>query len=385
MKLLPRGSIGRCAFCHADLEQAWTCGACGTRLHEECLASMMRCPTLGCSAATKRPLRVTLVARPWVRPPARWRGRLAMVLALIWIASVWIRASQPRWHWLSYDSGPEDVAFVTSKGYVVGRFVDFMRVWSLEDSRDVARFGEKGRFLALSPGGESVASGRHVYSLPEGRVLLDLPAGFDAMAFAPDGKRILGSYGSSEALVSAATGEIVLELETVCDAWQERSAFLFSPDGGRVAALVHVKGEADGIGLWSTANGRLQRRLSVGDAYAFGAELSFTPLGQLAYGNPYGAPDAVRIFDPDKGVEIPSVRLERPYTFLHSVFHVGLSPTLAATGSSSGGLRVVSLRDGSVRFETSHSGNVALIRFSSDGRYVATGGSEDVTVWEIPP
>lgn len=49
MKLTLRHSPTRCAYCHDQLvEEAFTCPACGTLVHEDCQLDC--CPTLGCAS-----------------------------------------------------------------------------------------------------------------------------------------------------------------------------------------------------------------------------------------------------------------------------------------------------------------------------------------------
>lgn len=61
------GSALRCALCHGglDLDGAWTCPACGTATHRECLEAAPRCPTLGCVQERPQATAPTTVRRPW--------------------------------------------------------------------------------------------------------------------------------------------------------------------------------------------------------------------------------------------------------------------------------------------------------------------------------
>lgn len=75
MKLVPRSSPPRCAFCHGALRSAvLTCVACRTLVHEAC--ELDRCPTLGCGSLVPWVLVAT------VAPPRRsWRHAAALSVA----------------------------------------------------------------------------------------------------------------------------------------------------------------------------------------------------------------------------------------------------------------------------------------------------------------
>jgi hypothetical protein len=64
----------RCAFCHDTLGDEWdVCSGCNTRLHPECRAQIVECPTLGCRMSVMR-LRW---AQPRLRPRPAFRRALA--------------------------------------------------------------------------------------------------------------------------------------------------------------------------------------------------------------------------------------------------------------------------------------------------------------------
>lgn len=55
MRLSPRTSAARCAYCFGPPGQAVTCAGCGTLVHAECRTASGRCPTLGCEGHSLRP------------------------------------------------------------------------------------------------------------------------------------------------------------------------------------------------------------------------------------------------------------------------------------------------------------------------------------------
>lgn len=55
VRVEPRSSALRCAWCHEAGEELAACPSCGTRFHAECPGLGRRCPTLGC--ATPAPVR----------------------------------------------------------------------------------------------------------------------------------------------------------------------------------------------------------------------------------------------------------------------------------------------------------------------------------------
>lgn len=80
-----------CAVCKGGLQGAsWSCPDCGTALHDDCAASLGRCPTLGCWEGT--PARRLLDAAR--RPRTLRRALLATLAAPLLFAGGWWLADQ---------------------------------------------------------------------------------------------------------------------------------------------------------------------------------------------------------------------------------------------------------------------------------------------------
>jgi len=70
----PTSSRARCAFCHDTLGDEWdVCSGCNTRLHPECRAQAIDCPTLGC--------RMSVLRLRWAAPGLRARPAFRRALA----------------------------------------------------------------------------------------------------------------------------------------------------------------------------------------------------------------------------------------------------------------------------------------------------------------
>jgi hypothetical protein len=81
-----RSSAANCPYCRDALaeDEAWTCAGCGIGLHDECLAELTRCPSLGCPTLI-RDFRGVGESSPSVKQAVRagFRRGLAVGLPLL--------------------------------------------------------------------------------------------------------------------------------------------------------------------------------------------------------------------------------------------------------------------------------------------------------------
>jgi hypothetical protein len=80
----------RCAACHDGLgPRRLRCRACGTLLHEACLADLGRCPTIGCSAALAGRPRPAPRPVPPKEPAPAPPGAASVWVTTFLVASLW--------------------------------------------------------------------------------------------------------------------------------------------------------------------------------------------------------------------------------------------------------------------------------------------------------
>ncbi|HKI32174.1 MAG TPA: WD40 repeat domain-containing serine/threonine protein kinase [Gemmataceae bacterium] len=176
---------------------------------------------------------------------------------------------------------------------------DSVRVWDLASRgwRGLKLAVSKGTF-ALSPDGKrlAIAGGLHDAATGEKLVSFDGPPIHEALAFSPDGQRVVGAgYGGEVAVYEAATGKLVTPVpepfhflavsadgtvmavpqgnvlrlvDTVTrkerarvrlPAGQEFWSAAFSPDGNRLVASNFT---TNGLGVYDTANGEYLEQLT---------------------------------------------------------------------------------------------------------------------------
>ena len=81
MRLSPRTSAARCAYCFGPPGEGVTCAGCGTLVHAECRTASGRCPTLGCEGHSLRPRPRRVDGSPFLF------AALALAVALIYLAA----------------------------------------------------------------------------------------------------------------------------------------------------------------------------------------------------------------------------------------------------------------------------------------------------------
>lgn len=196
--------------------------------------------------------------------------------------------------------------------------------------------------LAFSPDGAILGAGLGVYGvslhqLPDGSELAQLHGGYDnRLAFSPDGETIAtGNRNGVVWLWHVEDGEQLAELEPLDSEWIR--ALAFSPDGEILAA-----GHWDGtVYLWGVGDGRLLHTLESETDFCKAEGLAFSPDSEL--------------------LAVAGARHERDDV-----------------------VRLWRVSDGSVHQDLAIGQDAKAVAFSPDGRWLAAGSSDELTIWEMP-
>jgi len=242
------------------------------------------------------------------------------------------------------DENVHSVAFSPDGELIAGGVFEAIRLWQVNDGA-LARTLECGHAvqdLAFSPDGSLLGAGQGVYGVQlvqaaDGQEPRQLHAGYDnRLAFSPDGETV--ATGNRDGVIwlwRVEDGEQLAEFEPPIDEWVTTLAF--SPDGALVAA-----GHGDGtVYLWQVGDGRLLHTLESQTDFCEANDLAFSPDGELL-----AVAGGQREFD-------DVVRLWR-------------------------------VADGSIDQELPLAQKGRAVAFSPDGRWLAAGSSEELTLWEMP-
>jgi len=196
--------------------------------------------------------------------------------------------------------------------------------------------------LAFSPDGAILGAGLGVYGvslhqLPDGNELAQLHGGYNnRIAFSPDGETIAtGNRSGVVWLWRIEDGDQLAEFEPPDSEWIR--ALAFSPDG-EILAASHWDGT---VYLWRVGDGRLLHTLESQTGFCKAEGLAFSPDGEL--------------------LAVAGARHEWDDV-----------------------VRVWRVSDGTVHQDLAMSQDAKAVAFSPDGRWLAAGSSEELTIWEMP-
>jgi WD40 repeat protein len=278
-----------------------------------------------------------------------------------------------------------------------GRTIAFgVHLWDVITGKEIRRMeGHTASInsVSFSPDGRTVASYSYktvrLWDAATGKEIRRIEGHTDSVNsvnFSPDGKTVAsGSHDKTVRLWDAATGKEIRRMEGHTDPINSVS---FSPDGKTIAS-----GSYDNtVRLWDAASGKEIRRLERDDAYY---SVSFSPDGKTIASGSY---KTVQLWDAATGKEI---RRFKGHTYV--VNSVSFNPNGKTIASGSGAFEPTGpedIYDNTVRLWNTatgkeirrlegHTATVWSVRFSPDGKIVASGSGgidtsdNTVRLWDV--
>ena len=246
---------------------------------------------------------------------------------------------------------------------------------------------------AISPDGETLATGRLLWDISTGTLrkdaLLDSPevflsytgsTGIKNVSFSPDGKTLAIAEFNRVMLFDVTTGTLLHTINGHVGRPQDVESMAFSPDSSRLATgsvFFGSLGKGE-LFLWNVATGQRKKNFieHVGNVY----NLSFSPDGKILAA---GIDDTVHLMDAATG------EISKTFPHVGNVYSVSFSPdgNTIATGSDDK-VRLCDVATGTIRttFDTifqEHTPNIWSVKFSPDGKTLAASIYNTVHLWDV--
>jgi len=185
------------------------------------------------------------------------------------------------------------------------------------------------------------------------------------VSFDPDGKRI-ASVGSNVRVWDAETGAELMTLPVTYG-----RAVAFSPNGERI-----VSGDEQGIKIWDAATGEELKSLSNVKEVS---SVLFTPDGKRVVSAGYGG-HMIRVWDAKTGEEMMMLHGHK-----NNVQSLAISPD--GTRIVSGSFTVAKVWDAATGAElmTLSADGAYAVAFSPDGKTVAGASGKEILLWQAGP
>jgi len=263
-------------------------------------------------------------------------------------------------------------------------------LWSVAARRKVAVLGvhRRARSVAFSPGGDVVAAAGgddtiklwSVGSRQEIATLVGHTGGVNCLAFSPDGGT-LASGGDDTARLWNLRDR--LQVATLAGHTGAVRSVAFSLDGQTLA----TGGDDHSVRLWDVASARATVALAGGTEGAV-IMVAFRPdggsliSGSMLGTDPKPTADAVRVWDLASRQQIDS--FGPPISRVNKLSFSPDGQTIATSGGQTGEVVLWDIASGR-RVDTLSDAENALYDpvFSPDGRVLAAGGSTGVTLWDV--
>lgn len=199
----------------------------------------------------------------------------------------------------SKETQVSNLAFTKDSQLLVSHHEDrSLHIWAIPDGQLLHTLMESVAGWALHPDGSILTSGSpygrvRLWRLPQAELLRSLEGRTDgvALAFSPDGQRLIGSDRQQLRLWAMPDAESALELET---AWKESESLLISPD----SRLLVASGKQGGLQLWQLPDG--QQVQSVEGSGTPARHLCMDPAGRFLFQDEGQLVRAWQVMDPGR-------------------------------------------------------------------------------------
>ncbi|HUL76202.1 MAG TPA: WD40 repeat domain-containing protein, partial [Vicinamibacteria bacterium] len=294
---------------------------------------------------------------------------------------------------------PEEIAFTPDGGSLLFLTEDGVHVWPLsshgaEGSRMVLRAGGFD-FAAIDP-----KSGRIAKSVPGGLEILALaggPArkltGFSdltpaAVAFAPDGRRVAAAlfFGGS-------ARDKVIRIWDLATGQVQVLGPLPGAGEGDKGGIVDLSFVDEGQLLAAVSDvGLVRFDLRDGKAHVLAPELASNPgyIGGVSRRHDFAIGTNIVSESPRRGEAVRfsldggTTKVLTSHGGLVRISALDPTDALVATGSMDGIVRVGPASGGEPYYYFGHEGVVPFVRFSPDGRWLASVGRDGIRIWPVP-